>query len=157
MISGDFEVIEGYSKKNGKLCPIPPPGLCDGAKAKALLVEYTGQDCSATNHNQDPSKVECAGDPVFATPVRILAQDKENPNDPNRKIWFDGEVTLNSTFWIDATNAVETKLKAETFVFIYDLQTGNLLQAIKFHTSCSQPLGEGDQFGSLLMIDFIPE
>jgi len=161
LVKGDFQVIEGYSKDNGKLCPIPPPpppgsDWCDGAKAKALLVEYTGQDCSFTNHNQDPSKVECSGDPAFTTPVRILAQDKSNPNDNRAKIWFNGQVDLNSSFWIDATNAGENKLKAETHVFIYDLQD-NLLQTIEFHTSCSQPLGEGDQFGSLLMLDFVPE
>jgi hypothetical protein len=59
-------------------------------------------------------------------------------------------------FNIDTINAGENKLKAETHVFIYDLQD-NLLQTIEFHTSCSQPLGAGDQFGSLLMVDFIPE
>ena len=158
LVKGDFQVIEGYSKDNGKLCPIPPPpppGWCDG-KVKALLVEYTGEDCSATNHNQDPSKVECDGDPAFTTPVRILAQDKANPNDNRAKVWFDGQVNLNSTFWIDATNAGENKLKAETHVFIYDLND-NLLQTIEFHTSCSQPLDAGDQFGSILMVDFIPE
>jgi len=88
--------------------------------------------------------------------VKIIAQDKENPNDPNAKIWFNGNVDLNTTFYIDVTNAGENKLKAKTFVFIYDLQD-NLLQFIEFHTSCSQPLDEGDQFGSLLMVDFIPE
>jgi len=28
---------------------------------------------------------------------------------------------------------------------------------VKFHTSCSQPLNQGDQFGSLVLEDFIPE
>jgi hypothetical protein len=161
LISDDFEVVSGTSSGNGELCPVPPPpppgsNWCDGAKAKALEVQYTGEDCSATNHNQDPSKVECSGDPAFAPLVRILATDKANPNDNRAKVWFDDEVVLGSTFWIDATNGGDTKLKAETHVFIFDGQ-GNLLQTIEFHTSCSQPLGAGDQFGSLLMIDFVPE
>ena len=52
LVKGNFQVISGYSKKGEELCPIPPPGSdwSDGAKAKALLVEYTGQDCSFTNH-----------------------------------------------------------------------------------------------------------
>jgi len=115
---------------------------------KALEVQYTGEDCGATNHNQDPSKVECPGIPGFTTPVRILAQVKANPNDNRAKIWFDDQVDLNSTFWIDATNAGETKLKAETHVFIYTSDGATLLQTLEFHTSCSQPLGEGDQFGA---------
>ena len=49
-----------------------------------------------------------------------------------------------------------TKLSAETHVFVYDL-ADNLLQHAEFHTSCSQPLRDGDQFGSLKLIDFIPE
>jgi len=161
LVKGDFQVIEGYSKKGGKLCPIPPPpppgsDWCDDGKAKALLVEHTVRDCSFSNHSQDPSKVECSCEPEFTTTVKIIALDKENLNDPDAKIWFDGQVALNSTFWIDATNAGQNKLKAETHVFIYDLQD-NLLQSIEFHTSCSQPLGAGDQFGSLLMVDFVPE
>jgi hypothetical protein len=28
---------------------------------------------------------------------------------------------------------------------------GTILQSVMFHASCSQPLNEGDQFGSLLM------
>jgi len=163
LVKGDFQVIEGYSKNGGKLCPIPPPpppgsDWCDGAKAQALLVEYTGEDC-ILNHNQDPSKVFCDGDPLFAATVRILAQDKANPDDPNAKIWFDGLVNLNGQFLIDAdfNNLGETKLKAETHVFIYTSDGLTLLQTLEFHTSCSQPLGEGNQFGSLLMVDFIPE
>ncbi len=158
LVKGYFEVISGSSKNGGELCPIPPPpppGFCEG-KVKALLVQYTGEGC-ILNHNQDLSKVQCAGDAAFTTPVRIIASDKENLNDSKVKIWFDkNDVTLNSTFWIDATNAGKTKLGSKTFVHIYDLQ-GNLLQFIEFHTSCSQPLDEGDQFGSILMIDFIPE
>ena len=78
-------------------------------------------------------------------------------NDPNAKIWFEGTVDLSTPFLIDATNDGETKLKAETHVFIYTSDGQTLLQTIEFHTSCSQPLGAGDQFGSLLMVDFIPE
>ncbi|MCH7872520.1 MAG: hypothetical protein IID33_12540 [Planctomycetes bacterium] len=115
-------------------------------------MEYTGQGCSATSHSQAPDKVSCAGDPAFTTPVHIRVIDKENPNDPKAKVWFDGFVTLNSTFFIDATNGGKTKLGSKTFVFISDLQD-NLLQTIEFHTSCSQPLKVVDQFGSLLLVD----
>jgi hypothetical protein len=32
-------------------------------------------------------------------------------------------------------------------------QEGNLLQHIEFHTSCSQPLDLGDQYGGIQLID----
>jgi hypothetical protein len=41
-------------------------------------------------------------------------------------------------------------------VHILDEQ-GQTLQTVKFHTSCSQPLNVGDQFGSLLLDDFVAE
>ncbi len=41
-------------------------------------------------------------------------------------------------------------------MFIFDL-AGNLLQAVKFHTSCSQPLNVGDQFGALQLLDLETE
>lgn len=88
--------------------------------------------------------------------MHIIATDKANPNDPKAKVWFNGTVGLNDTFDIDAMNAGETLLKADTYVKIFALN-GTLLQDIKFHTSCSQPLNVGDQFGSLKLEKFIPE
>jgi hypothetical protein len=89
--------------------------------------------------------------------VYILASDRESPLDRKARIWFEGTVLLNSTFDIDARNAGEEKLKANTWVFIYDRKGGTLLQKIQIHTSCSQPLNVGDQFASLLLVGFIPE
>jgi hypothetical protein len=36
-------------------------------------------------------------------------------------------------------------------------QGGALLQNLEIHTSCSKPIAEGDQFGSLILRQFIPE
>ena len=79
----------------------------------------------------------------------IRASDKENPDDSKAKVWFEGLVDINDTFDIDATNAGEDKLKPTTYALIYDSggKGGSLLQKVKFHTSCSQPLAVGDQFG----------
>jgi len=83
--------------------------------------------------------------------VRILAGDKANPDDRKAKVWFDGTVALNDTFIMDAANAGEDKFKANTYVHVFDMN-GNLLQQVQFHTSCSQPLEEQDQFGSLILV-----
>ncbi|MFC1815941.1 hypothetical protein ACFL0M_08370, partial [Thermodesulfobacteriota bacterium] len=44
LISGDFEVIEGYSRKGGELCPIPPLPDCGDCKGKVtvLTLRYMG-------------------------------------------------------------------------------------------------------------------
>lgn len=156
LVSGDFEVVSGYSKYGMELCPVPESGWCELGKPRVLTVQYSGQGCEFSNHNQDPGKVECSGDPAFTSPVTILVTDKRDPDDPKAKIWFDGQVDLDATFDIDAGNAGEGKLKTDTFVHIFDLQ-GNLLQFVRFHTSCSQPLEEGNQFGSLVLVGFTPE
>jgi len=130
------------------------PDFCDiYGKPQALTMRYTGESCDATDHSQDPSKVTCSGDPQFASPVHIVAGNRADLTD---KIWFDGTVDLDETFVIDATNAGANSLSADTCVSIFDA-SDELLQQIRFHTSCSQPLLEGDQFGSLVLVGFTPE
>lgn len=132
------------------------PVGCESGKPRVLTMKYTGQDCSATSHNQNSGKVECSGDLGGASPVIIIATNKQDPNDLSGRIWFDGQVTLDASFDIDAGNAGQAKLSSSTFVHIYDLQN-NLLQSVTFHTSCSQPLVVGNQFGSLLLERFIAD
>jgi len=159
LVSGDFEVVEGYSKDNGLLCPLFGPGfaLCQLGKPKVLTMHYTGETCAATSHSQDPSKVECIDYGTLPATVYIRASDKSNPSDGGARVWFQGPVDLDSTFDIDATLAGENKLTNETYVHIFNQAGGTLLQYIKFHTSCSQPLYEGDQFGSLVLVGYVPE
>ncbi|MBW7991525.1 MAG: hypothetical protein FVQ84_16150 [Planctomycetes bacterium] len=166
-ISGDFEIIEGYSLNGGLLCPLgsvppePPAGDCDNGKPQGLTMQYTGEDCSASSHSQDPTKVVCGGDPALAATVYIIAADKKNVADlgnAKTRIWFVGAVNLNETFYIDAAAEGLSRLRSETAVFIFDNSiNNNLLQSVRFHTSCSQPLNVGDQFGSLILKEFVPE
>ncbi|GIV30801.1 MAG: hypothetical protein KatS3mg029_0152 [Saprospiraceae bacterium] len=137
------------------LTPPPPPVDCcaDGNKIAKITMTYTGQDCSATSHSQDPSKVSCSGDPAGATTVVIIASEKQGGTG---KIWFSGQVNLHESFVIDAANAGEDRLKAETWVDVKST-SGQLLQRIRFHTSCSQPLATGDQFGSLQVKSIVLE
>jgi len=133
----------------------PPPvedDCIDGYKPQRLEMLYTGEDCTASENAQDPEKTLCEGDPAFESEVFIRVSDKEKPDDPKAKVWFEGEVDIDETFDIDAANADEDTLKANTWVFIYD-DDDELLQKINFHTSCSQPLSIGDQFGSLILED----
>lgn len=145
---GDFEVVSGRSLDGGLLCDLGDD-VCNAGKPATLTMTYTGEDCSATSHDQDEDKVNCSGDPALASPVHIVAFEGND-------VFFDGMVDLGSTFVIDAALAGEDDLKSKTFVDVFDA-TGKLLQSIEFHTSCSQPLLVGDQFGSLRLDGFTPK
>lgn len=138
----------------------PPPGpedCCEsGNKLQQILVTYTGEGCDATMHSQKPNKVKCEGDP-FGADAHIRATDRKNPNDTGGKIWFEGDVNVGEQFIIDANNAGKSKLKSKTYIHVFDQTTGDLLQTLKFHTSCSQPLFVGDQFGSIVIDGCTPE
>ena len=137
---------------------LPDCDYCEPDNKPAVLgMQYTGEDCSSTIHQQDPSKVFCDGDPEFANTVWIRASDKENPTDGSAKVWYEGWVDLDSIFEIDAANAGLSKLNNETHVHIFDGPGGNLLQQVEFHTSCSQPINPENQFGSLYLHHFIAE
>ena len=130
--------------------------VCRLDKPQVLTMLYTGDN--VLNHNQDPDKVEVTGDPGFAPEVHIIAADKklQDLHKSKTKIFFNGTVLLGDAFGIDATAAGATRLKANTYVHIFDLE-GELLQSIKFHTSCSQPLVLGDEFGGVQLVGFIGE
>ena len=125
-----------------------------GQKPQALVMQYAPGGTSS--HSQDPDKVTVVdylpGEPT----VRIVAASKADINDPKAKIYFDGQVDLGETFAIDAVQAGEAKLTSETHVFIFALG-GELLQTVRFHTSCSQPLILGNQFGALRLFGFLGE
>ena len=146
----------------------PDDGLCaGGVKPQVLRMEYIGGGEEALYHSQDPNKVSVVGDPYGAESVYIIATDKEDPYNHGAKIWFEGEVNICDDeddechldeFDINATNAGESKLKSSTYVYIFaDESRTLLLQTVKFHTSCSQPLNVFDQFGSIRFVELILE
>ena len=128
--------------------------LCD-EKPSILTMKYTG-DNNPTSHSQPVDKVNVDGTTGNDPEVFIIASSKVDPNDSTAKIFFSGTVTLGSTFEIDSNNAGSSKLDSRTFVLVYSDATQNtLLQSIEFHTSCSQPLFLGDQFGSVQVVGFV--
>ncbi|MCZ6766555.1 MAG: hypothetical protein O7D32_06450, partial [bacterium] len=125
-------------------------------KLRALAMEYTGDGCDATSHGQKTDKVSCSGDPMDEMMVRIVAADKQDLGNSKTKVWFDDVVELNDEFEIDAANAGDDGLKSVTYVTIFNMN-GDVLQTANFHTSCSQPLRLGDQFGSLSVTGSTPK
>ena len=84
-----------------------------------------------------------------------LVTDKSDPNAGDARVWFTGNVSIGQTYDIDAANAGETKLKDRTYIHIFDVQGGTLLQTVKFKSKCDRPLYIGHQFGSALLRDCI--
>ena len=171
-VTGTFEafVVMDDDPSNYKV-DVPTVDQCvDGqGKPRKLTMLYTGEwGNDSTLHSQDPSKVQVEGNPLFEDPVRIIVASKEDPNDSKAKIYLNMvldlvDVSVDGTFMFDSLDATKqgvpdpkSRLSSNTYILVYDLD-GELLQTVKFHTSCSQPLFLGDQFGSLVLVGYIGE
>jgi hypothetical protein len=129
-----------------------PGGVCafldlcpgGGQKPQVLLMTYTGDDCSASSHHQAAGSVYCSGDPADAALVHVLARDPAG-----KYVWFEDDVPLGGSFAVDAANAGRTQLQGDTVIELFDVASGLPLQLVQFHTSCSQPLVAGDQYGGV--------
>ncbi|MCB9040270.1 MAG: S8 family serine peptidase [Lewinellaceae bacterium] len=153
--------LVGYLGKDGGICgkpriPTTEGDCCDytGKKPQILTLQYTGDACDATSHNQDPAKVRCLGGLEYVTFVYITA---ESVDGNKRDVLFsDLPVPLNGVFDVDAASIGENKFKKSLVFYLKDAQ-GNLLQEVEFSASCSEPLGEGNQFGALRLKGFFSE
>jgi hypothetical protein len=129
-------------------CVVQPPSPggddCQG-KVTDMVVQYTGEDCSASSHLQRPWKVWCFGDPAMAEPVRIVAKASWG-----RKVWgVTSGVNVGDTATASASFGGKSKLGPDTVFLVFRESDNMLLQRVRFHTSCSEPLNVGNQFGSL--------
>ena len=124
---------------------------CDG-KISRLVLRYTADDCSASSHSQSASVVYCRSvDAPLPDRVYIVATDKSNPHHRRAKIWFRGMVELGDTYTLTGAASRHGVLKGDTRIFVYDRRCGRLLQVVRFHTSCSEPVNVGDQHGAHLI------
>lgn len=119
----------------------PAGNSCADSKPTALTFEYTGESCSASNNGQG-NKFDCSGTPGSDPAQVVITKDASKISvDPN-------SVSVGDTFTISRTDG--KKFGSET-----KMNVGN--QSLNIHTSCSQPLAVGDQFGSLILREFFPE
>jgi len=132
-------------------CVSAPPSSGDDCKGKVISMEleYTGGGCGASSHSQKTDKVKCSGDPLGTAPVSIYVTGGRN----GEKVWgFAENLLVGGEVSAYAANAGKNNLDAETTVTIIDEFDDCVLQEVKFHTSCSQPLSVGDQFGGVKVI-----
>ena len=97
--------------------------------------------------------MKCNGDPAGAEPVDILVTSKKwkkrkKKKDRAKHVWASFEdVQVGDILTVSAADAGKNHLKSTTYFKIRD--DSGKLQKVSFHTSCSQPLGPGNQFGSI--------
>ncbi len=116
-------------------------GSCADGKPKALVFRYTGADCGATNNSQKADKVDCSGSSGGDGASIVITKDENKVSANPSTVNVGDLVTISTT---------EDKFGSET-----EFDVGG--QSLRFHTSCSQPLAEGDVFGSMTLERFIPE
>lgn len=135
--------------KEGCEAELPAPSGCDIGKPTALVFQYTGEDCMPSDNDQDSGKWSCSGDPEEAQPVQIVMT-----KDADKFV-----VTPSSGIYIGETFEIRMKEDGKEFPseIKFDIGNGQTLQSLKMHTSCSQPLSVGDQFGSVIVREFIPK
>jgi hypothetical protein len=124
------------------------PAGCEIGKPTALVFQYTGEGCVDGNDQAD-DKWSCSGDPNNAEPVQVvMTKDADK---------FD--VKPSSGINIGETFEIRMKEDGKEFPseIKFDIRNGQTLQSLKIHTSCSQPLNVGDQFGSVILEEFEPK
>jgi len=118
LISGDFLVVEGFSKDGGKICPLKPPEPVDECttKVQAMLLLYTGVDIPDATVEFDPDKGATVtyANVDLESNVTILSS-------PSHNGWT-----------IDATVSGEQELGSKTKIRINGVEE-------VIHTSCSTP------------------
>lgn len=94
--------------------------------------------------------MQCDGNPNLTQPVQVVFTKDESkltatPNDESIRV---GD-------WVRMVKNDGKKLPSDLKIEIRS--NGSMLQSLKIHTSCSKPLNVDDQFGSLVLREFIPE
>ena len=115
--------------------------VCDD-KPVEITFRYDGDDDS--NHNQSSSSVSISPETVDSYPANatIVVYDHKKKNSRELgsfPVAIDGFFTVSGP-----RNRIPPRL---TFAIHND--DGDLIQTITFHTSCSQPMDAGDEFGAI--------
>ena len=109
------------------------------AKLDELELMYTGVNCAGNSCNmQSSKKSRVEGDPASANGVTIAVVGGETFTNIN----------VGDTFTMTAVP------HPATVITLTDPATGSVLSLVEFHSSCSQPLYHGDEFGSLRIVGF---
>ena len=132
---------------------------CLDAQQKRLSyirLAYTGEDCSSSDHMQAANQVSCIdyestlGTQDPPDPVLIIAKNGKQGANKGDTL-FIGLVSLWGTYLVEGTSTNQGLVGPSLDILILDETGTDTLQFTNFHTSCSQPIAAGDQFGANLI------
>jgi len=129
------------------------PVCTDGRALSALVIQYTGEDCTGTANSQSLDSYKCSGSPAFAPVVLVVAADRPLAQ-PGAVIWFVGSVSLGGTFEVAASANASAQLGSHTTFVLYNADQSAIVHSTDFETGCGQPLNLGDRFGSLRIVGY---
>ena len=117
-----------------------------GGRPHKIEMEYRGDPCSSpAAQNNDQTTDTCTGALDYDQPVevRMLKKPERFIVNPTTETIMIGDL-----FTIESSDPNGT-MWPQTEVGIF--QGGVMIQKVVLHTSCSEPLNPGDQFGSILL------
>ena len=127
--------------------PCPDPDICTDGKSKVLTLLYDADVNGMDQHDQISNEVivEPAVVPVFPNPayIKVFGQNK------NKAALFTGVYNFGDFIEIRGPRKrIPSRLKFEIWSMEEPVE---LVQTVQFHTSCSQPLTVGDEFGAIVV------
>ncbi len=125
----------------GRKTTPPSDNDCDG-KLKQLTFIYTGEGCAASNNSQDSDQCKKSANNADNVTIKVFNAHWQLI-DIFRHVSLEDEFTVSSHHFGD-----------EIRVKIYN-QHWEKIEYLTIHTSCSEPLNKGDQFGSLLVDEIV--
>ncbi len=134
---------------------IEPEDCCadEADPPSAIVFTYVGQDCSHTTSSQSSDSYSCDDVEGVQLDAEVIIKVVTSASSGvNPFVLFEDTVSLHETFVADADSITNNdKFRPLTTIEVYQLNTpvDVLAQRVSFHTSCSEPLAVGDQYGSI--------
>lgn len=161
VVGGPSIEIEKYVKVENWTAFVPY--VCETyGKPTALSFDY--EESTEISNLQDGKATIVAGTTLDDDDVSwVLVTDKSNPFDSKAKIFFSDVVAVGDEFTAYSADGGESTFKADTYVHFFDdnpfdnLGSNELLQSVKYHTSCSQPINVGDVIGDATLVGYVGE
>ncbi|MBT8065300.1 MAG: hypothetical protein KJN94_09785, partial [Gammaproteobacteria bacterium] len=145
--SVDFPFEEvSWSNDVTLVCEDIDPNLCQDGKPAKITIRYDA-DSDTSNMQDEDSQIIDPPDAVFppTDPVWITVHDHKD-----QTLVYSGYVAPYGTFPVSGPR----KLISSSYYFRIYANQGDAqpLQTVWFHTSCSQPLFVGDEFGAITVL-----
>ena len=121
-----------------------------GKRPAVLEMLYDADLNNEDFYSQDEDSVEIVDYGPLPNVAKIIVRDHKRRS----TVLFEGTVVIGNSFEVTGANVYKRWVPPKLNFEIYDALSNELVQTVEFHTSCSQPLFVGDQFGGLAVFNF---